>query len=512
MTDYVAEAPELMEFFGRPPSALLESAPRSAPWDASLVTALAEYQEAIGGRALFMGDEAVVMTGQQTGLLTGPLYTIYKAATAIRLAKKVHSRFGVACVPVFWAASDDHDFEEARTAHLLTKRHEVTPLRYDPAAAVEALPMYRVPLDPSLHGLVDHAASQAPGSEFRDEVAAFLHESLDASGSLADWTARILARLFRDTPLIVFVPHLPAARALAAPVIEQEIAQPLESTMLLNEAGKRLKEAGYHQQVAKGATACNFFIEMGGRRRKVLFEDERYVIPDEHVSCSTDELLRMLASAPERFSGNVALRCIVQQHLFPVAAYVAGPGEVAYWAQLRQVFAHFDTAMPAVYPRARCVLTTRKLDQLREKFGFALEDLAGPADDLAERALERTSRAPARDVLARHRETIGTALRPLPEELEPFNKTAARMARKAAQRWAQELDRVERTILKGDEAQAAAVGKQVARLCNALYPSRKPQERVCNIFSFLFEHGWGLVPRLIEEISVDSCDLKEIEL
>jgi len=372
--------------------------------------------------------------------------------------------------------------------------------------------MYGVPLEASLHDLVDRAAEAAPGSDLREDVAAFLHESLDASDSLADWTARILVRLFRDTPLVVFAPHLPAARALAAPVLEREIGGPLESTMLLNEAGKRLKEAGFHQQVAKGVTECNFFVEVDGRRRKVLFEDERYVLPDEETSYSTDELLGLLASTPGRFSANVALRCVVQQHLFPVAAYVAGPGEIAYWAQLRQVFAHFGTEMPSVYPRARCVLTTRKVNQLREKLGFTLEDLEGPPDVLAERALEVTSRAPARDVLARHRETIRAALSPLGEELQPYNKTAARMASNTAQRLDKELDRLERTILKGDEAQSEAVRNQVARLCNALYPLRKPQERVCNIFSFLFEHGWDLVPRLIEAIDIDSFEMKEIEL
>lgn len=511
-SDYLEEKADLMTFFAGPPKSVITAAPKAAHWDPALVEALTEYMTRLGGRPLFMGDEAVVATGQQAGLLTGPLYTIYKAITAILLAKKVHDRVGARCVPVFWVAGDDHDFEEVQTTWLLNKNNELTELKYVPQDNVDGLPIYRVPLDASLHQLVDRAASEASGSEFRNEVATFLHESLDSAGSFADWMARIMARLFRETPLIVFVPHLQTARDLASPILDREIRDPLVSTMLLNDCGKRLQELDFPQQVTKGETECNFFLEMGGRRRKVLFEDDRYVIPEEGMTCSVDEMAGMLKATPDRFNANVALRCVVQQHLFPVAAYVAGPGEVAYWAQLKPLFRHFGKEMPVVYPRARCVIKNTKLSQIMEKFEFSMKDVAGPPEELMERALQAASRAPSRDVVQKHRDPILSALHALTTELEPVNKTASGMAQKIEERMTEEIDRLETAILKDDEAQAAAIRKQVMRLCATFFPSRKPQERILNVFSFLFEYGWDLIPRLIKEVDIDTFAVKEIEL
>ncbi len=510
--EYVAESADLMGFFVRPAKGLFTATPKTAHWDPALVEGLTEYHAQLGGRPLFMGDEAVVITGQQPGLFTGPLYTVYKAMTAILLAKRVHDRFGMRCVPVFWVASDDHDFEEVRTAHVVTKSHEVLSMTYTPERDVDGLPMYRVPLDASLHTLVDQLASETTGSEFRNEIAQFLHESLDASESLADWTARILVRLFRDTPLIVFAPHLLAARAAAKPVFEQEIRDPLVSTMLLNNTGLRLRELDYPQQVAKKETECNFFLEMNGRRRKVLFEGERYVLPEEDYTCSLDDMAAMLQASPERFTPNVALRCIVQQHLFPVVAYVAGPGEMAYWAQLKPLFRHFGKEMPVVYPRARCLLSNTKVKQLMEKFRFAAGDLDCPADTLVDQALQVDRHAPTLEVVQRHRAGIDGAFEPLRQELESLDKGAADMLAKVRERVSGEFDRLERAILKGDEAHAETVRKQVLRICASLAPMRKPQERILNVFSFLFEHGWSLIPRLVKELDIESFEVKEIEL
>ena len=173
---------------------------------------------------------------------------------ARNLANAVHS-------PVL-IGSDDHDFEEARSAHFLTKNHESLTLRYEPLANVDGLPMFRVPIEDSLHEFVDRAADSTPGSEFRSEIAAALHESLRSAESLSDWAARVLARLFRDTNFVFFSPHLPASRALAAEVLEKEIAVPLTSTRLLNETGDRLDALGFPRQITKADTECGFFLEV----------------------------------------------------------------------------------------------------------------------------------------------------------------------------------------------------------------------------------------------------------
>jgi bacillithiol biosynthesis cysteine-adding enzyme BshC len=419
---------------------------------------------------------------------------------------------------VFWLASDDHDFEEVRTAHFLDKVDQPFSLTYDPESPVDGLPMYHVPSESSLHELVDRAAEETPRSECRAEIAGFLHKSLDKADSFSDWTARIMARLFRDTGLVMFSPHLPEARRAAIPVIAKEIEEPLISSRLVNEGGDRVEALGFDRQLAKSATECGFFLEIDRRRCKVRFENGAYRLPDADLEYSIKEMLETLHEEPERFSPNAALRCIVQQVLFPTAAYVAGPSELAYWAQLKPLFEHFTDAlpeaacMPVVYPRAHCMLTRLKLSRLMEAFGLSAQDLLAGFDSVLERSLSAVAKNDARTALARTRREIDAALAHLAEELGQHDPTAADMARNVSDRTSDGLERIDRTLTRQDSARLETTRRQLHRLCNTLAPWRKPQERVYTVFTFLFEQGWELVPRLIEELDIESFALNEVEL
>ena len=505
--DYLSERQELAPFYGTWPRALFDRAPAAYDWDPDLVDSLRAYQVKLGAPKRFEGKEAAVVTGQQPGLFTGPLYTIYKAITAIRIAKDLERQQGIPCVPIFWVGSEDHDFEEAREAFALSKNHEPLTFRYVPETDVQGLPMYRVPLEASLRTMIDEMADSVPGSDLREPIRQMLHEALGASDSLSDWTARLLAQLFRDTPLLIFSPHLPEARRCAIPIMERAIAEPIADTRLLNEAGAKLGALGYEAQVVKGAEDCTFFLEVGRQRRKVTYDGSTFHVVEASLRYNRDELRAMLKNEPERFSPNVALRCVVQQHLFPTAAYVAGPGEVAYWGQLREFFAHYEKPMPVVYPRARCVLTSIKLSKLMQKLGLDLADLSAEADTLLEKALTSGSRGAVVKQFRAYRSQIEATLGAMGRELNGGAATAS-----LSERVVQELDRCERALLRADEAVLDATRSQVSRVSNALAPWRRPQERVYTVFSFLFEHGAGLIARLTEELDVTSFALNEVEL
>jgi bacillithiol biosynthesis cysteine-adding enzyme BshC len=513
--DYLAGASALRPFFAHGVRDLSAAGAGLPAWGAGMRDGLVAYQAQLGlARDIAPGSLAVV-TGQQPGLLTGPLYTIYKAITAIKLARRAAEATGRPAVPVFWAAADDHDFEEVRGAQLLTQEHTALALRYDPVADIAAYPMHEVPLETSLHALIDQAADAATGSEFAAEVRAFLHGSLEQSRSFSGWFCHIMARLFRDTPLLIFTTEMPAARVAAAPIFAREISTPLESTRLLNAAGARLAALGYGAQVVKADDECAFFLMYGPRRRKVLYRADRFVVPEESQSFSQGELLALLSAQPERFSANVALRPIVQQQLFPALAYVGGPGEIAYWAQFRDVFAHFGQPMPIVYPRAQATLTTIKLNKLLAKYGFTAAGLAQPREALLQHALESSVKSPALDTFRAGRSKVEGAadeLRAALLAVKKLDRPSADAAGAATDQIRAALDRLEKQLLRADSTQTETARKQVDRLCNTLAPDRKPQERVFTVFSFLFEHGWGLIDCLTESIDTDSFTMNEIEL
>ena len=512
LSDYVAGAPDLMAFFNGAPADLLASPPKGRTCDKHLVDAIAQYNATLGHKKSSDLSCPVIVTGQQPALFGGPMYTIYKAITTVKLAALVEEHTGACCTPVFWVGSEDHDFEEARWADLLTRNHTRRHFRYVPEKDVDGKPMYRVQVEDSIHGFIDEAAQLAPGGEHADAISDFLHESLDASLSLSDWSGRILARLFKDTRLTFFTPDLAEARRIAATLIEREIREPLVNTKLLNERALELERLDYPPQVIKGESECNFFVEFEGRRRKVVYERGRFAIPEEDVTYAEQELLDHLHYEPTRFSPNVALRCIVQSHLFPTAAYVAGPGELAYWAQLKPVFERFELPMPIVYPRARAALTSIKLNKLFRKLDLVLSDLDAPRDELENRALRNASTNPAVRFIEDKRPAFESLLNEFEAGLSQHDKTAAAMVEGLKKEIASQLARLERTALNADASKNEATLKQLERLCITFMPDRKPQERVYSIFSWLFEYGWDLVPRLIESIDVQDFAVNEIEL
>lgn len=514
--DYLAGRAELAPFFAHAPHLDALDIQAGASMDAGLVAEINAAQARIGGSGRLEPDDLTIVTGQQPGIFTGPLYTIYKAITAIRLAEEVAARTGRRCKPVFWVAADDHDFDEVRTAHVLTKQHALLPLTYAPEADVAGLPMGAVPLEPSIHALIDTAAAQTVGSEFRDDVAATLHDTCDAADSVADWFARLMARLFRDTPLVIFTPALPAARRVAAPVFARAITDPLAATARANEAGARLAALGYPPQVAKADDECAFFLVVDGRRRKVVWRDGAFVLPEIGDTLSADAMARRLAECPGEFSANVLLRGVAQQSLFPgTLAYVGGPGEIAYWAQLRGVFGHFDTPMPAVLPRASAVITSTKLRKIATKQGLTIADLDAPVEALIDRVLASGADLPFLRDTADHCARISAEAMALAQRIGAAKEADAN-ARAVADRFAEQtclgLDRLLRALRRADTARVDTARQQIERLATALMPLRKPQERVLCVFSFLFEHGWDLIPRLAREIDPHRHDGQEIEL
>ncbi len=517
-SDYVNGSERLMPFYARPARAVLSPHHPCGEMDAALVAAVNTYQERLGGRGDLRGDELVVVTGQQPGLFTGPLYTVCKAATAILLAEKLERATGRRCVPLFWVAADDHDFEEVRDAHFLARTHERVTLRYTPGEHAAGPPgetaMMHVPLTPQVHQFIDRAAKCCPCSELTDRVCEQLHASADEATSLSDWFARLLAQLFRGTALRVFTPELPEARRAAVQVLHTEISRPLASTHLLNETGRELEALGYAAQVVKGEKQCNFFLEVDGCRRRVLFHDGHFHLPEARARFSSDEMLALLDTAPGRFSANVALRCVVQQALFPAtAAYVAGPGELAYWAQLKPLFAHFGQPMPVVYPRARAVILTEKLKQLLERFDLTPAALLGPRDALVEYAAERTVSSPAVTRLAQERNRIEADLAQLTQELTelaPDNRNAQKMASRIEAHLARGFDRLERQLRRGEKEHFEAAARQVERLCTALAPDRKPQERVYCAYSWVFAEGDQFIAKLLAQLDIQSFELNEV--
>ena len=517
--DYLSGKAEVRNLFGSAPEALFRHAPAGRPWDPALAEALLALQPKLGIERTFRGDEPVIITGQQPGLFLGPMYTLYKAVTTVALARRVRERHGTACVPVFWVASEDHDFDEVRWFAYTSSDGQLVREHYTPCDArgealnIAGLPMHKVPVDAELHRFVDRMAALAQGSDQTGAVAGLLRETLGEAASVSNWFARLMAALFRDTDLVIFAPHMRTARAASAPVLRREIESPLASTALLAKSAARLQSMGYAPPIMKAANACNFFLSVNGLRRKVVFEKGRFMLPEEHgQTLEQGEMLDLLAASPERFSPNVALRPVVQQVLFPAAAYVAGPGEIAYWAQLKPLFDHHGVTMPAVWPRSRAVMITPKERRRMAGLGLTVDDLALPEEALLYRALDGAAPTPLAGALERHRAAVERELAALAAELEKGGSPgAAALGEELRRQAARGFERISANLVRGDAQRVEDTKKRLAVLRNRLAPLGKPQERVLSPFNYLLSQGVGFVDRLLRELDPEDWRMREIE-
>jgi bacillithiol biosynthesis cysteine-adding enzyme BshC len=424
---------------------------------------------------------AAVVTGQQVGLFLGPLYAFYKAATAVVLARALEAESGVRCVPIFWLQTEDHDFAEiarCRVASLELK------LPADEARICVA--ERRLPSEiPALVGELRGALGELLHA---DETAALLAAWYRPGEPLARAFAGVLASLYPE--LVLIDPRDPTAAELARPVLRRAIVEADAIDAALAAQGRALRAAGFDEQVRpRPGCSLAFFHPDGehGPRFRLERDGDAWRAGD-HV---LDEraLLDELERAPLSFSTSALLRPLVEDTLLPTAAYVGGPAEVAYFAQLAPLWARFELAPPLVAPRARFRLIPPIVRRLLDGLALAPADLELPLDELEARVAPRDGTlAPEPSWLAE----LDARLDAFAAVAEPRLQRDAARAKEAARRGLARLIRRHRHTLLARDATRVS---RLSRLREWLAPDGKPQERVHSLAWFAAYAG----PRALVE-------------
>jgi len=331
---------------------------------------------------------AAVVTGQQCGLFLGPLFTLYKAASAVAAARALTAESRRPVVPVFWIQNEDHDLPEIAVTHVPRAHGAPLALRL-PASATDRVS-------------VAHRALPAEVIDTLAELRAEIGNLPDAEAHLerltrhyrpgAGWAesfAGLLAELFAEEGLVLVDPRDPELAAAAAPVHRRALTDAATLADVLAVRRRELVDAGYDETVhVRPGAPLSFFHPDGptGPRHRLQPADGGFAEVGSGRRHTLADLLAALDADPRAFSTSALLRPIVQDAILPTAAYVAGPGEVAYFAQLAPLYAAFGVAMPLVVPRARLrILEGRTLDRC-ERLGLTPDDAARATHDLAAQA------------------------------------------------------------------------------------------------------------------------------
>ena len=440
-----------------------------------------------------------VVTGQQAGLFGGPLYTLLKAITAVRLARRLAAEHGAAAAPVFWVDAEDHDLDEIRGCHVLNGELERVPVSLD-IGAPPGTSAAAVVLDDSLRDVLDALRAALPPTEFTAEVLDALAASYAPGVRLVDAFARWLDRLLGPHGLVVFDASDPAAKPFVGSLFKREVGSPGRTARLAADAGAELTALGYHTQASPAPGAVALF-RLDGGRQSIRAVDGTFASGGHALAAQT--LLEDIDTEPARFSPNVLLRPVVQDTLLPTVAYVAGPNELAYLGQLRRIYAAFDVPMPVIYPRASATLVDTATVKFLNRYGVDFAQLQ-PRDDAAlNRLLALQIPETIEQAIAAAEQSATRHLDAIRGAVPTLDPTLAGAVASTAGRIERELGNLRGKVVAAAKRRDSTLRRQFDRARGQSFPGGVPQERSVAGVYFLNRYGFALVDRLLGDLPLD---------
>ena len=524
-TDLLAYTPEIQPFYPQSPyfhewmkdeatrisydpsrresvSAILERQNKS--WNASAKT-LENIERLRRGAA-------AVLTGQQVGLFGGPMFAIYKALTAVKLAEQA-SAAGIDAVPVFWLATYDHDLAEVN--HVSIPGPDGLPQTLTASSqGVASAPVSAVHFGDEITGLVDQAVALLGETE----AAGWMRESYRQGETLGTAFAKLYAKVFADWGVIILDPSDPELSRVAAPIYRAAIESAPEIAAALLERGKQLERAGYHQQVKVTESSVLLFTTRNGARlpmsRRSVGDASEFVVDGEALGekLSQAELLAEISEHPEHFSPNVLLRPVVEDYLLPTLAYTGGAAEAAYFAQAGVVYEKLLGRVTPIVPRFSATLIEPKMQRLFEKHGITITDVFNGPEALRKHIAARHLPHDLQAAFETAKQSFDANFSSVKEKLEKLDKTLVDAAETARSKMQHQLEKLYSQAARAEAQKGELVSRHAETISEAIYPDKGLQERGVGGIYYLARYGGDLLHQLYETIHTDCHDHQVIEL
>jgi bacillithiol biosynthesis cysteine-adding enzyme BshC len=475
---------------------------RESVWDSVLAEAiLPSAARSTALQRLSEPGSFVVTTGQQPGLFTGPLYTIYKAVSAASLARVLERLWQRPVVPVFWSAGDDHDYAEASQANWISNDGSVAGAALPPRAADAPLtPMYRQVLGAEVVQVLQRLADDLPSAEFKDSTLEWLHRHYRPEATVAGSFAGALAELLAPLGMVVLDSTHPTLKRLASRHLVRALGLTRDLDRDLEQRAEELRLAGVDPGVAVGDGASLVMLEGSLGRDRLVMENGEFVARRGRERFDLAALQRIAASEPQRLSPNVLLRPVVESALLPTVAYLAGPGELRYLALARPVYERLRISRQLALPRWSGILVEPRVDRVLQKFSVDLEELLEPAGPLEARLVRAQLPDEAVRSLALIRSALESGYDRLGAAATDIDPTLARPVQNARNQALTGVHDIEKKLVQHLKRRQEIELGQISKARALVLPENKPQERVLTIAPFLARHGPSLLIELGEVI------------
>jgi len=450
-------------------------------------------------------DCLAVVSGQQAGLFSGPLYTVYKALSAVKLAGCLTQRNSKA-VPVFWIATEDHDFPEVAKAEFIGRDCKLAHVEVSSDLHREGQPVGRVIIDGSIDGVVERLLELLPSSEFTPELESLMRGAWRPGRSYGEAFARLMTLLLGRHGLVLLDPLDPRLKALAAPLYATAALRAHEIAAAIEVRSRRLVEAGYHAQVTPSENSFPLFIHdaNGARHALTRTSEGKYSTKDTEEAYTVEQLSKLALAHPEQFSPNVTLRAVVQDYLLPTIAYYGGAAEIAYFAQTAEVYRLLERPITPILPRSSLTMIERHTGRVLERYGLTLADLFAGPENVWKRVVEEHLGADTAKSFARTEHAVNNDLDDLREQLRSIDPTLADALETGRRKINYQLEGLRTRFHRAQMARDEAAQRQLERAFDQLYPNKELQERHINITSLLARHGRYVIDWIYNAINIGS--------
>ncbi len=443
--------------------------------------------------AVRSGQGFVVTTGQQPGLFGGPLYSVYKAITAAVLADRLEAALGRPVAPLFWTASEDHDWADADHTFVVGVDNESHRIQLPAVDGAGEEALHRLAMGPGVVACLDELEKLLPPTDFAAPYLDLLRRAYTPTATLPDAFEEVLASLLEPLGMLFVQAHAPALKRLSAGVLRAELVGAEAHEAALAARAAELEAAGYGVQATVMEGGVNIFFKGPAGRERVYRDGDAFVLRHSGTRLTLSQIDEEVSADPSALTPNVMLRPVVESAVFPTLAYVAGPGEQAYFAELQPLFEAHGVGMPIVFPRLGTTVVETKIGKVLDKFDLTEADLARPFHELAgDRAREDVPDG-VKKALGELRGTIAQGVQRLAEatrEVDPTLKGPVQHVRSVA---FDAVGDVEKKIVQAVKRQSEIALQQIEKAHAHLYPESKPQERVFNPFYYLVRYGDAFV-------------------
>jgi bacillithiol synthase len=453
-----------------------------------------------------------VVTGQQLGILGGPMYTFYKIITAIKLCNHLNERYDeFNFVPVFWLEADDHDFNEVRSINIINNDNDIKKIEYkdeiDPDDTKRSVGL--IDIDDTITDFFKQLKENLRDTEFKKPLLDSLESNYSPGKTFKTAFAELIHSLFDRYGLVILDPSDKRLKEKLKPVFRKEIIDFRKHTEKLVFVSAKLEEV-YNAQVK--INPVNLFFSTDDGRYSIEPVESEFRLKRKRKSFTKEELLELVENEPERFSPNVLLRPICQDYILPTAFYIAGPSEIAYFAQVTPLYNFYEIQTPIIYPRASATLVEANINKTLEKYQLSVNEIFMGVDELKKNVVESLSKNNVDEIFTKTMNDIEIAFDNLREKLFDLDKTIADNSKKYRSKIFNTLNELRNKAEQAQSKKYEVTLRQLDRACNLLYPNGNLQEREINYTYFLNKYGKGFLQRIFSDLEIDKFEHQIISL